>query len=73
MTKKKKELDDLRKWAIRHQQFSELIEHLMFAGWIDQEKMADLIASDIIKNPYGATGKSREEFLNPKENKTLKK
>ncbi len=66
MTKKKKELDDLREWAIRHQHFSELIEHLLFAGWIDQERISDMIATHLIENPYGINPAKR---LIEKDNK----
>ena len=44
---------ELRELADEHRQLSEVIERLLDAGWIDYERVADMIATDLLENPYG--------------------
>ena len=66
----KTEDSEWRRLAVEHRQNSELIEHLLWTGWIDLERAADLIASDLRTNPYGVEHKPEfDEFH--KEEKEL--
>ena len=49
----KLKLDQAREWALEHQRIAGIIERLLGAGWLDHERIADLIASHLLENPYG--------------------
>ena len=49
----KKEQNKARKFVLEHQFIAGVVERLLDAGWLDHEKIADTIASELIDNPYG--------------------
>ena len=49
----KKELDNAREWVLEHQRIAGIVERLLDAGWLDGERVADMIASHLLQNPYG--------------------
>mgnify|MGYP001615723560 CR=1 FL=1 len=51
--KKLNKMDDMRKWALEHQEIARIIERLLDAGWLDHERISDMIASHLLENPYG--------------------
>jgi hypothetical protein len=48
-----KKTKTIKEWAMDHREISQIVEWLLDAGWIDNEKVADLIASELLENPYG--------------------
>ena len=50
--KQTKETDEIRKWVVEHQVIAGVIERLLDAGWLDGERIADLVASHLLENPY---------------------
>jgi SOS response regulatory protein OraA/RecX len=55
--KKDKQLQEAKELLREHRIVSNVIERLILAGWIDEERIADLIASDLMKNRYSEVAK----------------
>jgi len=50
---KKKALQQAQEYATEHRELSRILEQLLDLGWLDNEKVADYLATQIIENPYG--------------------
>ena len=51
--KEEKEIDKAREWALEHQRIAGVVERLLDAGWLDHERISDMVASHLLENPYG--------------------
>ena len=63
MKKQKKPTEkELREIADEHRCLSEVIERLLDAGWLDSERVADMIATELIEDPYCIREKKLENM-----------
>jgi len=69
MSNKKKQLKEALEFVEEIKELSAVLQRLLDSGYLDNERVADLIASDLITNPYGLKPDTR--FMLDQENKKL--